>query len=108
FVRENFAGDQATLDALFDRMQFIEESLFGYMSAIGRDLRWQSDLDIGPIYPFDEVLAGYAPGAHLNEDLFANKIAFTVLLNFPLTTLDQRLAEGDQWTRRQWAETKLA
>src|SRR5207245_2138349 len=108
FVRTNFAGDPETLDALFNRMQFIEESMFGYMSEISRDLRWQSDLDIGPIYPFDEVLAGYSPFAHINDDFFENKIAFTVLLNFPLTTLEQRLAEGDKWTRRQWAETKLA
>jgi hypothetical protein len=108
FVRTNFAGDQASLDALFDRMEFMEESIFGYMAEINRDLRWQSDLDIGPIYPFDEILGGYSPGAHLTDDLFENKIAFIVLLNFPLTTLEQRLAEGDRWTRRQWAETKLA
>src|SRR5258708_3723502 len=78
------------------------------MTAIGRDLRRQTDLDLGPIQPFDEALAGYSAGAHINDDFFANKVAFTVLLNFPLTTLDQRLSEGDHWTRRQWAETKLA
>jgi len=40
-------------------------------------------------------------------DLFANKLAHVVLLNFPLTTLEERLS-GDQWPRRQWAEAKLA
>jgi hypothetical protein len=108
FVATNFAGDQAAIDTLFDRMQFVLESIFGNYSAMGRDLRRQADLDIGPMQPYDEVLAGYSPGAHINDDLFQNKIAFTVLLNFPLTTLEQRLAEGDTWTRRQWAETKLA
>ena len=108
FVRTNFAGDQATLDALFARMEFAFESLDGHMTMIGRDLNQQSDLDLGPIYPFDEILAGYAPSAHLNDDLFANKLAFVVLLNFPLTTLEQRLTEGDQWSRRQWAEARLA
>ncbi len=107
-VRTNFAGDQAALDILFDRMQFVLESIYGYTTAIGRDLRRQTDLDLGPIQPFDEILAGYSVGAHINDDFFANKIAFTVLLNFPLTTLDDRLKEGDHWTRRQWAETKLA
>jgi hypothetical protein len=108
FVRASFAGDQATLDTLFDRMQFVMESIYGYTSEIGRDLRRQTDLDLGPIRPFDEILAGYNVGAHINDDFFANKIGFTVLLNFPLTTLDERLKEGDHWTRRQWAETKLA
>ena len=46
--------------------------------------------------------------AHVSDDFFANKLAFTVLLNFPLTTLEQRLMEGEEWSRRQWAETRLA
>jgi hypothetical protein len=107
FVAGNFAGDPKTLDALFDRMQFALESL-GHLSDIGRDWRRQSDLDIGPIYPFDEIMAAYDPYAHVTDDLFANKLAFVVLLNFPLTTLDERLAKGEQWSRRQWAEAKLA
>ena len=46
--------------------------------------------------------------AHLTDDFFANKLAFVALLNFPLTTFQERLAEGDKWSRRQWAETRLA
>ena len=108
FVKTSFAGDPKTLDALFDRMEFAFESLDGHMLEIGRDFRKQSDLDLGPIYPFDETLAGYDPSAHVTDDFFGNKLAFTVLLNFPLTTLQQRLAEGEKWSRRQWAETRLA
>ena len=108
FVRVNFAGDQATLDALFQRMEFAMESLEGHMVEINRDFRMQVDLDRGPIYGFDETLAGYDPSAHTTDDFFGNKLAFIVLLNFPLTTLEQRLAEGEGWSRRQWAETRLA
>jgi hypothetical protein len=108
FVRIHFAGDQATLDELFKRMEFALESLDGHMLEISRDFRMRSDLDLGPIYPFDETLAGYDPSAHVLEDFFGNKLAFTVLLNFPLTTLEQRLLEGEKWTRRQWAEARLA
>ena len=106
-VRTHFAGDPATLDALFNRMQFILESISGHMQEISRDLQWQSDLDIGPIYPFDEILAGYSPAAHLTDDMFENKIAFVVLLNFPITSLEERLTQGESWTRRQWAEAAL-
>ncbi|HEY0155745.1 MAG TPA: hypothetical protein VGF28_00480 [Thermoanaerobaculia bacterium] len=106
-VRTHFAGDQQTLDALFTRMQFVLESIGGHMTEIARDLRWQSDLDIGPVLPFDEILAGYEPSAHINDDFFANKMAFVVLLNFPITTLEERLTEGEKWTRRQWAEAAL-
>jgi hypothetical protein len=108
FVRTNFAGDQKTHDEIFNRLQFAFESLDGHMLEMVRDFRQQSDLDIGPILPLDELLAGYDPAAHVNDDLFANKVAFIVLLNFPLTTLEQRLSQGDEWNRRQWAEARLA
>src|SRR5215471_14658431 len=108
FVRESFAGDPKTLDALFARMESAMESLDGHMLEINRDFRKQSDLDIGPIYFFDETLAGYDPSAHVADDFFENKLAFAVLLNFPVTGLSQRLAEGEKWSRRQWAETRLA
>jgi hypothetical protein len=78
------------------------------MHEINRDFRRQSDVELGTILPLDEVLAGYDPSAHVNEDFFRNKVAFVALLNFPLTTLEQRLTNGDKWTRREWAETRLA
>ncbi|HSP14328.1 MAG TPA: hypothetical protein VLV78_06225 [Thermoanaerobaculia bacterium] len=108
FAETNFAGDAQTRDALFNRMQFLLESLDGHMLEIGRDWKWQSDLDLGTIYPFDQISAGYDPSAHINDDLFENKLAFVVLLNFPLTTLEERLTQGNTWSRRQWAEAKLA
>jgi hypothetical protein len=108
FVMTNFAGDAQTRDALFNRMQFLLESLDGHMLEISRDWKWQSDLDLGPILPFDELTAGYDPSAHVNDDLFENKLAFVVLVNFPLTTLEERLSTGNTWSRRQWAEAKLA
>jgi hypothetical protein len=108
FVRENYAGDAAARDAFFSRMEFVFESLDGHLLEIGRDLRRQSDLDIGPVRSFDHALAAYDVGAHLSDDLFANKLAFVVLLNFPLTSLDERLRDGESWTRRGWAEARLA
>ncbi|MET0623476.1 MAG: hypothetical protein ABW250_10895 [Pyrinomonadaceae bacterium] len=108
FVRANFAGEQATLDTMFARFQHNLEQLYGHMGEVGREFRTQADLDRGPILPFDDLFNGYDPGAHLSDDFFRNKLAFVVLLNFPLTTLEQRLSEGERWTRRQWAEARLA
>jgi hypothetical protein len=108
FVRTNFAGDQATLDTMFNRYQLLLEALGGHMHEINREFRQQLDLDYGPVLPFDEVFGGYDPGAHINDDFFNNKLAFTVLLNFPLATLDDCLKNGRRWSRRQWAEVRLA
>ncbi len=108
FIRTNFAGDRATLDVMFCRFEYLFEKLAGHMNEIGLAFKEQSDLDRGPIYPFDEIFAAYSPGSHINDDFFKNKLAFILLLNFPLTTLDERLTNGDKWSRREWAEARLA
>ena len=108
FVRKQFAPDQARLDTMFTRMDAMHEQIDGSMLGMLLALRWQTDLDLGPIEPYDQLFAGYNPAAHLNDDLFANKVAFVVLLNFPLTTLEDKLRDGPQWTPRQWAEARLA
>ncbi len=108
FVGRNFAGDQAALDLMFGRFESLLEQAYGHMAEISREFRTQTDLDAGPVQPYDEVFAGYDPSAHLKDDFFDNKLAFVVLLNFPLSTLNERLLQGDQWSRREWAETRLA
>jgi len=108
FVRKQFAPDQARLDTMFTRMDAMHEQIDGSMLGMLLALRWQTDLDLGPIEPYDQLFAGYNPAAHLNDDLFANKVAFVVLLNFPLTTLEDKRRDGPQWTPRQWAEARLA
>jgi hypothetical protein len=108
FVMTNIAGDQKNLDKMFNRFEYLLEKMYGHMQEVGREFRTQVDLDLGSTQPFDEMFAGYDPSAHVIDDFFQNKIAFIVLLNFPLTTLDQRLTDGEKWTRRQWAEARLA
>jgi hypothetical protein len=108
FAKANTASDAATRDALFARLSAALVSLEGHAREAGRDLRMHVDLDRGPILPFDEVLAAYDPGAHLTDDFFENKLAFTALLNFPVYTLEEKLRLGSSWTRRQWAEARLA
>lgn len=108
FVRAHFLTEGADLDATLARFAANLEQLDGHLLEIGRELRRPTELDVGPLLGVDPLFAAYDPGAHLVEDLFAAKLAFVVLLNFPLTTLEQRLAEGDAWSRRQWAAARLA
>ncbi|MFO0980871.1 MAG: hypothetical protein U1E76_03815 [Planctomycetota bacterium] len=108
FARTHYASDPAVRDAMFARFEQLLEQLDGHMEEITREFRSQAELERGPILPFDEIFAGYSPAAHVTDDFFANKLAFVVLLNFPLTTLEQRLTDGEKWSRRQWAEARLA
>ncbi len=107
FAKENFIVEQKDLDATFARFEANFEVLDGHLLEIGRDLRRPTDLDVGPLLKVDPLFAEFDPSAHLTEDLFNNKLGFVVLLNFPLTTLEQRLAAKD-WSRQQWAEARLA
>ncbi|MFU8895454.1 MAG: hypothetical protein ACNA8J_03620 [Gammaproteobacteria bacterium] len=108
FARTHFAAEGEILDAMFERYEYLLERLDGHLNKLVQEFRRHSDLDHGPILPFDRLFAGFNPGAHASEDMFRNRLAFVVLLNFPLTTLEERLAEGEQWSRRQWAEARLA
>ncbi len=108
FALEHFAGTQPAVDTLFIRFERLLEQLDGHMQEIYREFATQTDVESGSIQPYDRLFAAYNPAAHVSEDMFDNKLAFTVLLNFPLTTLSQRLTEGRTWTRRQWAEARLA
>lgn len=108
FVTAEFIPSGPALDATFERFAFLLERTGGYLISLVRDLRRGVDLDLGPILPLDHRLAAFDPAAHISEDMFAAKIAFVALLNFPLTSLEQRLEQGMDWSRRQWAETRLA
>src|SRR5262245_62926887 len=108
FLQDEFVPTGEALDAVFARFEFAHERIGGYFTSMIRDLRRGVDLDLGPLLPLDRRLAGYNPAAHVSDDLFDNKIAFVALLNFPLTTLDERMSKGMEWSRRQWAEARLA
>ncbi len=107
FAKENFIVEQKELDETFARFEANMEQLDGHLLEIGRELQKPTALDLGPLLKVDPLFAAYDPSAHLTEDLFGNKLGFVVLLNFPLTTLDQRLAAKD-WSRQQWAAARLA
>lgn len=108
FVKGHYIAEPTTRDTVFRRLDSLHEQLDGSLHEINRAFRWQVDLDLGPILPIDEAFAGYDPTAHVNDDFFANKIAFSVLLNFPLASLAEKLRDGPGWTPQQWAEARLA
>ncbi|MFO1078116.1 MAG: hypothetical protein U1E73_10390 [Planctomycetota bacterium] len=107
FCAEQFAGPQAAQDALFDRLEAQLEQLEGHAVEMQRTLRWHAEVDTGPNQPIDDLLAATDPGAHLVDDLFTSKVAFAVLLNWPLIPLAQQNRDAATYSRRQWAELAL-
>ena len=107
FVRTQFQAEPAALQATFARLETAMEQLDGHQNEITRELRRPSDVDIGPQWPVDALLGSMDATAHLSEDLFESKVAFVALLNFPQTSLAQRLSQGGTWPREQWAAARL-
>ena len=89
FVESNFVSDPAIREATFARLQSALEQYDGHMLEIIRVFRENNDLDRGTVMPVDQTLSGYDPSAHSADDFFENKLAFQVLLNFPLTSLEE-------------------
>ena len=107
FCVEQFVAEPEQIEILADRFAEYNDKLYGHLSEISRALSWHTTIETGPIYPIDELFSQYSPYAHVSEDLYRNKIAFVSLLNFERHTLDQRLAEGSDWTRQQWRTSRL-
>jgi hypothetical protein len=107
FFEEQFITDPQILSQTFQRFEKNLEQINGLNTEMQRTLKEPLDLDLGPILPVDLAFANFDPFAHLDDDFFKTKIAFTALLNFPLYTLEQRLQLGSNWTREQWAQARL-
>ncbi len=108
FLREQWLSDRTARDELFSRYDAALESIFGHLHEIRMDLSQRAELDLGSVRPFDELLSQWSPSAHASEDLFGSKIAFAALLHLPVSTLSERLQAGARWSRRQWAEARMA
>jgi len=96
------------VERLFRRLKRALEQVDGHLLEIGRELRAPVELDVPaftPAAPVDDLLAGWDAGAHVLDDLFTQKIAFVALLNFPRSTLDERLVRP--MSRRDWAVARL-
>jgi hypothetical protein len=107
FCAENFINDDAALASNFARLEEVMEQVNGHLHEVRRMLVTPQDLDTGPVSSLDLKLGDLDLGAHVDDDLFRTKTAFFALLNYPVNTLSERLAEGNGWTRATWARSRM-
>ncbi len=107
FCAANFIARPEQLAATFARLEAALEQVDGHLHEVRRELLRPSDLDTGPIMTVDRLLANLDPAVHTDEDLFTTKAAFLALLNFPVHSLGERLANCSTWNRQTWAESRL-
>jgi len=107
FCERNFIANPAELAATAARLERVLEQVDGRLHEVRRELLTPLDLDTGPVTAVDRLLANLDLTAHTGEDLFATKVAFLALLNFPVHTLAERLERGAGWDRDSWARSRM-
>jgi hypothetical protein len=107
FLESQFVAGTAGLETLLARFEEALEALDGGFVETNRALARHAVLDLGPLTEVDKLLSAFDAGAHATDDLFDAKLAFAALLNFPQTTLEERLRDGERWSRAEWAEARL-
>lgn len=107
FCKKNFVADDTQLDVLFDTLERNFEVLSGYYHKMDVMLKAPLQLEGPEITPVDMMFGSYNASAHLNDDLYANKIAFLTALNFPFYTLEEKTELGEKWSRKEWAYARM-
>ncbi len=107
FCQQYFIGSPELLDLNFSRLETSFEVLNGNFTKMIIDLKRPLELDWGKILPLDMVFGQFNPSSHLIEDLFANTVAFFVLLNFPHYSLAEKTELSPKWSRKDWAYARM-
>jgi len=107
FVAKNYAADSLSRKALFDKLSAAYERIFGDYGNLATDLQKPVLLKGYEPTEVDYILSAYNPGAHIDEDFFANKLAFITILNFPNYTLAEKDSLGKNWSRLDWAYARM-
>ena len=107
FTRANYISDQTKRRIVFNKISNYMESISGNFNEITLDLKKVLDETGNDIDEIDRMFGNYSVGSHLTDDLYSNKIAFVIALNFPYYTLDEKEKLGPSWSREEWAMARL-
>ena len=107
FAGEHYIADPAERRVVFSKISSYLESISGNFNEITLDLKKVLDETGKEIDEIDRMFGNYSVGSHLSDDLYGNKIAFVIALNFPYYTLAEKEKLGPSWSREEWAMARL-
>lgn len=105
FCASNFIADDAQRTATFLKISEYIETINGHFNEMTLGLQRNLHEDTGELLDIDKQFGAYNPASHFSDDMYANKIAFAVALNFAQLSLDRKEQLGDN--RLAWAEARL-
>ena len=107
FVREWLATTPEARRTLFDKLSRTLEVFNTQYNQLTIELGRPTVLSEGEPGAIDYLLAAYDVSAHHSDDMYASKVAFITILNFPHYTLAEKNELGAEWDRLQWAYARL-
>jgi len=107
FCMDNFCKTPEEKEQLFFRLAENFESIFGHNNRVILDLLRPTHVVGYTQLPIDDLFAAYDVNAHFSDDMFDNKIAFIIALNFPYLTLYQKENNGEKWSNLHWGYVRL-
>jgi hypothetical protein len=103
FCLQNFITRPEKKAAALAKIEKNLEIIRGFSHQISRALSAPIVLDLGEITPLDRIFRHSAP----STDYYQSKLAFFVALNFPKYSLEEKLSQGENWTRQEWAMARV-
>lgn len=107
FVKQNYMADAASRRQLFDKLCTAYEILMGTSNQVAIELSLPTVLAGPDPTRIDYIFSAFSPYSHLWNDLYENKVAFITILNFPNYTLEEKNAQGKNWSREEWAYARM-
>ena len=94
--------------ALFESLSRIFEQVYQSADMLTVELLRPTQLtNASEPQESDWIMSGYSPLAHFSDDMFANKLAFITIINFPHYSLEEKNRLGKEWTRLEWAYARM-
>ena len=108
FVEAHYCTTDSARLALFESLSRIFEQVYQSADMLTVELLRPTQLTnaASPVEP-DWIMSGYSPLAHFSDDMFANKLAFITIINFPHYSLEEKNRLGKEWTRQEWAFARM-
>jgi len=107
FCMENFCKTPEEKEQLFYRLADNFETILGHNNRVTLELLRPTQVTGYKPLPIDDIFATYDVNAHFSDDMFANKIAFIIALNFPHLTLEEKENNGEKWSYTHWGYVRL-
>ena len=107
FCKKNYITDPIERELVFQKVSRNIEVITGHFNKITLDLLEPVHLNTFEQHAIDNAFGAYSVGSHWMNDFYQNKIAFTIALNFPAFSLEEKEANAKKWNRKEWAYARL-